>query len=129
MPITWTISHADRLVVARAEGPVTLKDIEGLLDDVVVKDAITYRKMFDARGAVGAYTDADVMSLGARIQAYVSLGLSGAAAIVVDSQSQYNTAMRFANIGKAKRPIQVFYSPEEARVWLDSDPKPEDTII
>jgi hypothetical protein len=129
MPITWTISHADRLVVARAEGLVSLKDIEALLDDVVVKDAITYRKLFDARGATGEANDADVMSLGARIQAYVSLGLEGAAALVVDSQSQYNIAVRFANIAKARRPIQVFYSPEEARAWLDSAPKPDDTVI
>jgi hypothetical protein len=129
VPITWTISHAERLVVARAEGPISLRDIEALLDDVVIKEAIGYRKLFDARGSVGTYSDEDVMALGARIQAYVRLNLSGAAAIVVDSQKQFNVALRFANIAKAKRPIQVFYSPEEARAWLDSDPGSEDTVI
>ena len=34
-------------------------------------------------------------------------------------------ALRFANIAQAKRPIRVFFSPEEARAWLDTDPKLE----
>ena len=70
MPITWTISEADRLVSAHAHDPVTLQDIEALLDDVVVKDALAYRKLFDGREAIGKYDDKDVLLLGARIQAY-----------------------------------------------------------
>ncbi|MBS0546923.1 MAG: hypothetical protein JSR24_04185 [Proteobacteria bacterium] len=128
MPVTWTISTADRLVSARAEGIVTLTDIEALLDDIVVKDALTYRKMFDGRGAIGQYDDADVMSLGARIQAYNTLDLSGAAAIVVDTQERYDVALRFANIAKAKRPIRVFWDPQSARTWLDSNPTLEDSV-
>jgi len=123
MPITWTISEADRLVSARAHGTVTLQDIEALLDDVVVKDALGYRKLFDGREAIGKYDDKDVLLLGARIQAYATLNLTGAAAIVVTNQEQFDVALRFANIAKAKRPIRVFYSPEEARAWLETDPQ------
>jgi hypothetical protein len=127
MPITWTISEADRLVSARAQGLVTLQDIEALLDDILIKDALSYRKLFDGRDSVGKYDDKDVLLLGARISAYNSLNLTGAAAIVVGSQEQFDVALRFANIGKAKRPVRVFYSPEEARAWLDTDPKLEET--
>jgi hypothetical protein len=127
MPITWTISQADRLVSARAQGTVTLQDIEALLDDVVVKDALGYRKLFDGREAVGKYDDKDVLLLGARISAYASLDLTGAAAIVVTTQPQVDAALRFANIAKAKRPVRVFKSVEEARAWLDTDPKLGDT--
>ena len=127
MPITWTISEADRLVTAQARGSVTLQDIEALLDDVVVKDALGYRKLFDGRESVGKYDDRDVLLLGARISAYASLNLTGAAAIVVSTQTQYDSAMRFANVAKARRPVRVFYSPEEARAWLDSDPQPGET--
>jgi len=128
MPITWTISAADRLVSARAEGIVTLKHVEALLDDIVVRDALQYRKLFDGRGATGQYDDADVMSLGARMQAYNTLNLAGAAAIVVDTQERHDVALRFANIAKSKRPIRVFRDPAAARAWLDSDPKPDDTV-
>ncbi len=86
MPVTWTISAADRLVSARGQGTVTLQDVEALLDDVVVKDALGYRKLFDGREAIGKYDDKDVLLLGARIQAYATLNLTGAAAIVVANQ-------------------------------------------
>ena len=123
MPITWTISEADRFVSARAQGIVTLQDVEALLDDLVIKDALSYRKLFDGRDSIGKYDDKDVLLLGARISAYNTLNLTGAAAIVVGSLEQFDVALRFANIGKAKRPIRVFYSPEEARAWLDTDPQ------
>ena len=32
MPVNWTISHADRLIVVVAEGTVTLQEIEQYLD-------------------------------------------------------------------------------------------------
>lgn len=127
MPITWTISEAERFVSARAEGLVTLQDVEALLDDIVVKEALAYRKLFDGRGSFGKYDDHDVLLLGARISAYNSLNLTGAAAIVVGTPEQRDVALRFANIGKAKRPVRVFYSPEEARAWLDTDPKLDET--
>ena len=127
MPITWTISQADRFVSACAEGDVTLQDVEALLDDIVVNDALAYRKLFDGRTAVGKYNDDDVLLLGARISAYNSLDLTGAAAIVVRDQEQFDIALRFVNIGKAKRPVRVFYSPEEARAWLDTNPQLDET--
>ena len=128
MPITWTISAPDRLVSARAHGTVTLQDVEALLDDVVVKDALSYRKLFDGRDAVGKYDDKDVLLLGARIQAYATLNLTGAAAIVVANREQFDVALRFANIAKAKRPIRVFYSPEEARAWLETNPRLSESL-
>ena len=67
--------------------------------------------------------------IAARISAYnSSLDLTGAAAIVVETQAHYDTALRFANIGQAKRPIRVFFTPEEARAWLDTDPKYVDGV-
>ena len=48
MPIRWTISHEERLVVATTEGVVTLKDVEAYLDALVVADAMPYAKLFDA---------------------------------------------------------------------------------
>jgi hypothetical protein len=128
MPITWTISDAERLVTAKAQGVVTLQDIEAFFDDVVVKNALAYRKLFDGRESIGKYDDKDVLLLGARISAYASLDLTGAAALVVKSRQQHDVALRFANIGKAKRPIRVFYTPEEARAWLESDPQLSETI-
>ena len=45
MPINYTIDHEARLVRARAEGIITLKDIEDFSDTVVAQDALGYRKL------------------------------------------------------------------------------------
>ena len=63
MPIRWTISHEERLVVATTQGVVTLKDIEAYLDALVVADAAPYAKLFDASDVDLQATDHDVMML------------------------------------------------------------------
>src|SRR6185369_11216926 len=82
MPLEWKISHPDRMVEAVGKGPVGLQDIERYLDDVMVSEALPYRKIFDASQATSALTDNDMMMLGARMSAYVGLGPLGPLAIV-----------------------------------------------
>jgi hypothetical protein len=73
MPINYTIDHEARLVRARAEGIITLKDIEDFSDTVVAQDALGYRKLFDAQRRAAAPDDDDVMVLAARASAYATL--------------------------------------------------------
>jgi hypothetical protein len=70
MPLEWKISHPDRMVEVVAKGPVGLRDIERYLDDVMVSEALPYRKIFDVAEATSALTDDDFMMLGARMSAY-----------------------------------------------------------
>ena len=39
MPMRWTISHDERLVMVTAEGPLTLLEIEAYFDAVVLAGA------------------------------------------------------------------------------------------
>lgn len=82
MPLNWKISHAEAMVEAVASGHVSLQDIERYLDDVMVSEALPYRKLFDASLASSSLTDDDMMMLGARMSAYVGLGPLGPLAIV-----------------------------------------------
>jgi hypothetical protein len=74
MPIRCTISHSTQLVVAEAKGTVVLGDIEAYLDEVVVSEAMPYRKLFGALEAVPCLSDTDIMMAGARISASRSVG-------------------------------------------------------
>ena len=123
MPIRFSIDHARRLVVARAEGEVALKDIEEFTDAVMVENAMPYRKLFDGRGSQGKYDDHDLMQLGARISAYSSVERRGALAIV-PPQEHLDVAKRFVNLGKSGRPASVFLDPDEALAWLLAQPDP-----
>ena len=69
MPVNWTISHPDRLVIAVAEGELTLQDIEQYLDGVVTSDVLGYRKIFDVTQTQVHPRDEDMMILSARIRA------------------------------------------------------------
>ncbi len=122
MPVRWTTSHAERLVTVRAEGPVVLKDIEAYFDDLVTSNAMPYAKLFDARDVEPRLSDADMMLLGARVSAYSAMDPRGPVAAVVNSDAAFAIVSRFANLGSAERPLKIFWTVDEARLWLDLQP-------
>ena len=122
MPIRFTIDHAKRFVHARAEGEITLKDIEAFSDAVMIANALPYRKLFDGRGAYGKYDDNDMMMLGARVSAYAAVEKRGALALV-PSPEYFKMATRFINLGKSGRPARAFLDLDEALRWLKAQPE------
>ena len=119
MPVQWTVSHPTRLIVAVARGDLGLADIEEYLDDIVAKNTLAYRKIFDLTHATARLDDDALMALGARIRAYRALGEIGPLAIVATTQESYEQAHIFAALAEAERPIQIFRDLHEARRWLD----------
>jgi hypothetical protein len=126
MPLEWKISHPDRMVEAVGKGPVGLQDIERYLDDVMVSEALPYRKIFDASQATSALTDNDMMMLGARMSAYVGLGPLGPLAIVAPSTSVRQQARLFEALAPADRPLKIFKTVKAARTWLNATPPAAD---
>jgi hypothetical protein len=47
VPVKWSISHEDRLVLASAEGEASMADLEEYISAVVAAGAMPYRKLFD----------------------------------------------------------------------------------
>ena len=123
MPLEWKISHPDRMVEVVAEGPVGLTDIERYLDNVMISDALPYRKIFDLTKAVSALADNDMMMLGARMSAYVGLGRPiGPLAIVAPATTVRQQARLFAALAPVDRPLKIFKTAKAARTWLDATP-------
>ncbi len=127
MPVTWTISAPNRLVIAVCKPPITRQDIETYLDAVVVAGAMPYRKIFDVGEATLYQSDEDMMALGARIQAYAQQRDEpmGPLAIVASSAKAFEQARMYAALAQAKRPIKIFRELHLARRWLDALPAPE----
>ena len=124
MPLSWTISHPNRLVIAVAQDTVGLKDIEAYLDSILVASVIGYRKIFDMRNALFELDNDEVMALGARIRAYASIGPIGPLAIVAATPQSQERSRMFATLAAADRPLEIFREPHLARKWLDSQPPP-----
>lgn len=121
MPVTWTISHEDRLVTVTAEGPVTLKEAEEYLDAIVVNDAMPYRKLVDCTAMQTDATDEEMMQLGGRMRAYVATLEGGPLAFVVTRPDVLDYVRRYINLVMgATRPVKIFDSVGEARRWLDA---------
>jgi hypothetical protein len=124
MPIQCTISHDDRLVLAVCRDEVSRADLEAYLDEVVVKGAMPYAKIFDTTGGTMLFSQRhdDMMAIGARIQAYAKTEPMGPLAIVAVSDQHVDTARMFGALGAGKRPIKIFTTQQAARAWLTQNP-------
>jgi hypothetical protein len=119
VPITWKILADERMVIARADGPVTLKEIQDYLDAVVVADAQPYAKLFDAGTMELKLSDDDMMLLGARMSAYRSaFDTAGPLAFVATTLAVEGFAKRFLNVASVQRPAKICKTVDEAKVWL-----------
>lgn len=119
MPVQWTISRPHQLVIAVARDELRLADVEEYLDGVAVADALPFRKIFDTTNARMMLSDADMMSLGARIRAYMKVSKLGPLAIVAVSERAYQQAKLFEVLAEGDRPVKIFRELHLAREWLD----------
>jgi hypothetical protein len=120
MPITCTIDHGRRFVSVAAHGPVTLDDVLGYFDKLVVENAMPYPKLFDATNAEPVISDEDLMVLAARVSAYSIYDPRGPVAMVGGSTETKNILRRFMNLGRAPRAAMMFSRVRDARLWLQS---------
>ena len=127
MPLSWTISHPARTIIAVARDTVGLTDIERYLDAIMVASVIGYRKIFDMSNATFRLDDDEIMALGARIRAYASAGPIGPLAIVAATPESYDRARMFTTLAVADRPLQIFRELRLARQWLEAQPAPQPT--
>jgi hypothetical protein len=118
MPLKWTISHPDRMVVMRAEGDISLAEAEEYLDALVVADAMPYAKLVDCTTMVTHIDDDEMMRLGARMRAYASVMKGGPLVFVVTSPELHDYVRRYINLAAADRPVKIVETVEQARVWL-----------
>lgn len=125
MPVQWTISHADRLVVAVAREQVTVADIERYFAGVTAEGAMGYRKIFEITHTPAALSEENLRTLGARVVLYAQHGQVGPLAIVAASDASYAQAKIFAAAATARRPLAIFRELHLARQWLDTQSLPD----
>jgi hypothetical protein len=122
MPVHWTVSHPQRLVVAVAKDEVTVADIEQYFAGVTADGAMAYRKIFEITHTPNALSDENLKALGQRVVFYAQHGQMGAVAIVAASDESYARARVFASAAQVRRPLQIFRDLHAARQWLDEQP-------
>jgi hypothetical protein len=124
MPVHWTISHPQRLVVAVAKEPVTVADMEQYFAGVTADGGMAYAKIFEITHSPLAISEDNLKALGQRVMFYAQHGQIGPLAIVAASDESYAQAQIFANAATVKRPLQIFRELHAARQWLDAQATP-----
>ena len=112
MPLHWTFSHPQRLVIALAKGCVDPEEIDRYVAALTREAALGYRKIFDITHAPQSLT------------AHTIAGL-GPLAIVAASDESYREARQLAAGAIARQPITLFREMHAARRWLDGAALPE----
>ena len=119
MPVHWTISHPNRLVIAVAKDEVKVEDIEKYFAAVTTEGAMGYRKIFEIGATPMAVTDEGLRILGQRVVLYAQHGQVGPVALVAGSDESFDQAQIFASAATAGRPLRIFREIHEARRWLE----------
>jgi len=119
MPLYWTIDSKARLFTGVAEGEVTLSDAMGLIEAMAGANAMSYRKLFDGRGAVPKIAPDELLTLCVKIRSYHERGLMGPLALVATAEQTVNFSRLLGALASAERPIKMFESPRAARNWIE----------
>lgn len=121
MAITYTLDRPARRMYTRAEGLLTLPELETHLDVEERDRALGYAELFDARGAGTDLTSEGVRRLVDRArQAHAGGLVVGPTAIVADNDVVYGMARMYALLAEFENaPVEVFREVEPALAWLD----------
>jgi hypothetical protein len=103
LPVDFEFDHQNRGVTATAHGRVVLQEILDYFGAVMINDAASYAKLFDAREMDPQLSDDDVMVLGARVSAYAAYDPRGAVAAVATTAEAREAVRRYMNFTGAKR--------------------------
>lgn len=125
MPVPWTISQTERLVVAVAGDKVTVSDIERHFVGVTADGAMRYRKIFEIAHIPQPLSDEDLRALGPRMALHARHGQVGPLPIVAASDIGCEQAKTFATADSARRPLALFRKLHLARHGLEAQVLPD----
>lgn len=112
MPLSWTISHPQRLLIAVAKGEVAPHEFGAYLAAVERESAAAYRKMFEVTGLTGGLDATRLQSVGRAVEEHARRSAIGPIAIVATTDEAFVAAMVYAEAAAVDRPLQI---PRAAR--------------
>lgn len=129
MPVTWSICHEDRIVLADAQGDVTVEEVHQYLSAVAAAGGMPYRKVFNTTYALpGALRFAELRALSKGVVDIAKGGPIGPIAIVVGSELEHELAEMYGET-RAGRALAIFSDVAKARQWLDQLGRDEPTAF
>jgi hypothetical protein len=128
MPLHWTVSHPQRLVIAIAKGDVQAEEVERYLVDIFAQGGGPYRKMFDVSQTETAFDESALKGFAETVRRRAAIEPIGPVAIVAASDESFRQAGVFAEAATVDRPIKIFREQHEARRWLNAFSEEEQRV-
>jgi hypothetical protein len=129
VPVKYTISAEQNLVVVTASGVVTRPDMDDLHHRLVADPEIRHgmRLILEAGDVDSQLSFSDLQEIAARLSGIFERGI-GKVAVVADSAYVYSLAKTFA-VFAANEPVRMkpFRRREEALEWLNSSQSSHDS--
>jgi hypothetical protein len=119
MPLQWTITHEESLVVAIASGALSLEEMDAYYADLARSGALPYAKIFD----LSILEDSSlrlVSAAAARMVEYAGEGPVGPLAIVARSEFGEEIGRLFSSKARLNRPVGIFADQAAARAWVEA---------
>ena len=120
MPLHWTVSHPQRLVIAVAKDGVQAEEVETYLENVFAQGGGPYRKLFDVSQTRTAFDESVLKGFADWVRRRAKDGPIGPVAIVASGDESFRQAGVFAEAATVDRPIRIFREQHEARRWLNA---------
>jgi len=117
--ITATFDHQTRRVNARAEGRVTLEDIRTHLEEERQEPGLSYSEVIDARGAIPAFSPADVRVVVAWLRWLGERTHLGPTAVIVDSDFEFGMIRMIEILIEDVCLVKPFRDKLDAELWLE----------
>jgi hypothetical protein len=122
LPLSWTVSHDERLVIATGTGEVVLMDLLAFAKAIAQAGLLAYPRIFDLSHATMAVSAAEIRNIAQGVAAATangSLGTIGAVAFIAKSDEVRDITTLFGDrTAKTPRPVRVCSTMAEARAWL-----------
>ena len=120
MPLHWTIDSESRFVSVVAKGDVSRPEVEQLLDEMMSRGAMTFRKLFDGLDGDTTMAPQDLLAVGVRMRAHHAGGPMGPLALVLPDKRAEIIVPILGMLAAADRPMRIFATRQKARRWLES---------
>jgi hypothetical protein len=118
MPISYSISHAARMVVASGDGDISAGDLQEALMAVMRENAIAYAKLIDLTFAPLTLRHAGIRAAALRMKEFNKGREVGPLAVVLSSELAREMIEQFVSLVEADRPMRIFEDVASARAWL-----------
>lgn len=118
MPITFTVDHAQRLVIVIATGTVTRETIVRYFDTQRMLEGLAYPRLVECRDLESQLTDEDWSAITGWLQNLTAHLPFGPAAVIVDNEQTLELVERVSILVRGLCELRAFGDRHSAEEWL-----------